>query len=398
MMETAAHAPQALALGPNAVIRVAHVAEWADRSTSGVHRTVAGLVSHLDHYGVRSEVWHLSPNHATTSETRAGSVRITRLPAFRRPRSAVSGLPTATRAYIRSRRAEIDLLHLHSVFIPDNAWVVRVAERPYVLTPNGGYSPEVIGGRRRIAKAIWMRLHERDYVRRAALVHAVSPRELDQLAATFGASQLLFVPNAVDIPSTGGSPRERTSGPRKRVVFLGRLAVDHKGLDLLVKGFAGLVRRRHEPDVELIVAGPDVRSGRAELEALAAPVLPDGVVRFTGPVFSSEKDALLRTAFVFVHASRWEGMPFAVLEALAAGCPVIVTAETNLGEFIEDFEAGVVVEGSADGVGNGLERLLTLPPGHYEAMCQAARRLAMERFSWPGVAKQVAAAYRTIVG
>jgi glycosyltransferase involved in cell wall biosynthesis len=64
-------------------------------------------------------------------------------------------------------------------------------------------------------------------------------------------------------------------------------------------------------------------------------------------VFGREKEALLDSAFVFVHTSRWEGMPFAVIEALATGCPVLVTPATNLGDYVEGFGAGVVVDGSA---------------------------------------------------
>jgi glycosyltransferase involved in cell wall biosynthesis len=379
------------------VIRVAHVAEFSETSASGVDRTVAGLVSHLDPYGVEPEVWHVSSNHVSVMQRWVGSVRVIDLPAYSRGRSALLGLPAATRHFIAERRNRIDVLHLHSVFIPDNVWVARIARRPYVLTPHGGYSPRVLAGHNRVAKMVWMRMREQSYVRRASLVHAVSPGELTELRATFGSRPLAFVPNAIDVPDEPVAPDARMLGPRKRIVFLGRLDIAHKGLDVLLEGYARYVQSQPEDDTELTLAGPDFRSNRTRLEALAASLLPDQKVRFEGPVFGGEKEELLRSAYVFVHTSRWEGMPYAVLEALATGCPVLLTSATNLGEFVEDFGAGVVVKGTARGVAEGLGRLLEMPAEPYGAMCSAARRLASERFTWPTVAEQMSAAYRTIL-
>jgi glycosyltransferase involved in cell wall biosynthesis len=380
------------------VIRVAHVAGFSETSASGVDHMVFGLVSHLDSDGVRAEVWDLNPSHGSVKERRIGPVSVFQLPSRTRVRSSLLGLPETTRRFIRERRDGIDLLHLHSVFIPENVWVARFARLPYVLTPHGGYSPRVLAGNNRVAKFVWMRLWEREYVRNASMIHAVSPQELEELRATFGPRPFVFVPNAIDLPAEGTAPADRVLRQSKRIVFLGRLAIDHKGLDVLLEGYANYVRHQRDTDTELIVAGPDFRSGRDELEALAASLLPSGHVRFTGPLFGRDKEALLSSAYVFVHTSRWEGMPFAVLEALAAGCPVLVTPATNLGEYVDEFGAGVVVDGSAQSVAVGLRKLLEMPAEDYEALCSAARRLASAHFSWPIVAEQITAEYSKILG
>lgn len=383
----------------NGTIRVAHVGALAGSSASGVDRTLAGLVAHLDRYGIRPEVWELSPRYRAISHHQEGSVRVVHLPAFGRLKSAISGLPPETRRFIRERRAEIDLLHLHSVFIPANVSVAEAAGTPYVLTPNGGYSPEVLRGRNRVAKTAWMWARERDHVRGAALVHAVAPRELEQLRTTFRIDALLCVPNAIDLPADPGPPEGRMRTDPQWIVFLGRLAIGHKGLDTLLEAYARyLTWGRNAHTTELIIAGPDDRSGRARLEAMAASLLPKGAVRFVGPQFDREKEELLRRAGVFVHTSRWEGMPFAVLEALAMGCPVLLTRATNLGELVEEYGAGAVVEGTPEAIGRGLTNVLDAPVDRYVAMCSAARTLARERFSWPTVAEQIAAAYRRILG
>lgn len=386
-------------------IRVAHVAQLdddavsgIDRTTSGVDRTVFGLLAHLGAYGVVPELWNLCRAQEKISETTLSSFRNVTLPAHERSRSALFGLPEATRRFLDERRTEVDLLHLHSVFIPDNVWAVKRGERPYVITPHGGYSPEVLRGRNRFLKTAWTWMHERRYVEGASLVHAVSPRELEQLRATFKIDTLMFAPNAIDLPAETVTPQQRMSVSPKRIAFMGRLAIDHKGLDVLLEGYARYVRSRGDASSELVIAGPDFRSGRGQLEALTASLLPEGGVRFPGPLFGEDKEALLRSARVFVHTSRWEGMPFAILEALARGCPVLLTPATNLGDVVQDYGAGVVVEGTTQAVCEGIARILEAPSDRYEAMCLAAQRLASERFAWPKVAEQVAAAYRTILG
>ena len=383
----------------NGTIRVAHVGALVGSSASGVDRTLAGLVTHLDRYGIRPEVWELSPRYRAISQRQEGPVRVVHLPAFGRAKSSISGLPPATRRFIDERRAEIDVLHLHSVFIPANVWVAKAAGIPYVLTPHGGYSPEVLRGRNRFLKTAWMWARERHHVRGASLLHAVAPRELEQLRSTFRIDALLCVPNAIDLPAEPGPPEGRMRTDRRWIVFLGRLAIGHKGLDTLLEGFASYLKRsRNEHSPELIIAGPDIRSGRARLQAMAASLLPKGTVRFVGPRFGREKEELLRGAGVFVHTSRWEGMPLAVLEALAMGCPVLLTRATNLGELVEEYGAGAVVEGTPEAIGQGLTDVLDAPADRYLAMCAAARTLATERFSWPAVTEQIAAAYRGILG
>jgi len=397
MIDTAIQqAPSGAAAVPS--IRVAHVAELLETSVSGVDRTVAGLVTHLERFGVMPEVWHVSNRYSSVQERRSGSVPVFELPAYQRMRSAVSRLPRSTRRFIRERRHQIDMLHLHSVFIPDNAWVAREARLPYVITPHGGYAAEVIHGRNWAAKTLWMRMVERKYVGNASLIHAVSPRELDELRARFRARSFVYAPNAIDLPTTPVAPGERMVGQRRRVVFLGRLAVEHKGLDVLVEGYARFLRNEADVDAELIVAGPDFRSGLARLQRLAASLFPEDGPLFLGPVFGRDKDALLTSAYVFVHTSRWEGMPYAVLEALATGCPVLVTPATNLGGFVEEYGAGQVVDGTPEGISDGLKRLLGLSPEEYGQMCLSARRLAEERFTWPTVAREIWTAYRTLIG
>ena len=91
-------------------------------------------------------------------------------------------------------------------------------------------------------------------------------------------------------------------------------------------------------------------------------------------------------------------MPFALLEALAAGRPALVTPETNLGDLITSYGAGVEVSGEAHQVAAGIELILSLPRDEHARMQHQARRLIRERFAWERVIGELAAHYRRIAG
>jgi glycosyltransferase involved in cell wall biosynthesis len=176
------------------------------------------------------------------------------------------------------------------------------------------------------------------------------------------------------------------------------MSVQHKGLDILVRGYAQFLARTRDEDTLLHLIGPDFRGGRAQLERLVRELQIAPRVVFHDAVFGPERWAWLSRAYVFVHPSRWEGLPNAVLEALAASCPVLITPGTNMAEFVRQFEAGVVVGESADEVGEGLRALVGLSPERHVLMGQSARRLVDRHFTWSACARRLADAYLAFCG
>ncbi|MCP4424407.1 MAG: glycosyltransferase [Chloroflexi bacterium] len=110
--------------------------------------------------------------------------------------------------------------------------------------------------------------------------------------------------------------------------------------------------RRHLPDVRLLIVG-DGRL-RSELEAIARQKRVEDAIIFTG----SRRDIpeLLSAMDLFALPSLWEGLPNAVLEAMAAGLPVVATAVGGAPELVVPGETGLLV-----------------PPGDAQALAQAIR-------------------------
>lgn len=163
--------------------------------------------------------------------------------------------------------------------------------------------------------AIWTRLRRWTYpLAQHVVVQSQGARDyfLPALRSTIS-----IVPNPVHTAPGGAAP---PAGPAaKRVVMgMGRLE-RQKGFDLLIRAFARLKDRY--PDWHLTILGDGPL--RAELEALSDDLLLAGRVRLPGQV--GDVYAELRQATIFVLASRFEGFPNALCEAMACGLPVIAT-------------------------------------------------------------------------
>ncbi len=187
-------------------------------------------------------------------------------------------------------------------------------------------------------------------------------------------------PMGFEPPGTVAGTREAVRATLELTRFtalcLGRL-VPIKGLDDAVRAIA------RQPDAELLVAGSGPELQR--LESLAAATRAR--VRFTGHVEGERKRLLLRAADVFVlpsveEAGRREGLPTALLEAMAAGLPVVATRTGGIPESVRQGEDGLLVPmRSPDALVAALTTLAS-DRARAEAFGASARRRA-EAFTWP---------------
>lgn len=295
---------------------------------------------------------------------------------------------------VRRRMNGFDLLHLHSVFLWPTSAAARAAEKagvPYLVSPRGMLVPDLIARRGRLRKRAWMLLAERRTLERAAALHATSELEAAEMARLgLHLPPVFMVPNGVDLPARddgdGGDGGEHGEPREPFLLFLGRVSWK-KGLDRLIPALAKC------PGAILKIAGNDEEGLRPELERLAAEAGVGGRVAFLGAVDGEEKASLLRRAAALVLPSRSENFGNAVLEAMAAGCPVAVTREVGLASTVAETGAGIVVESEPELLGEALRKLLADEAGRREMGGRGARAAA-ERFGWPAVAREMETHYR----
>jgi glycosyltransferase involved in cell wall biosynthesis len=304
----------------------------------------------------------------------------------RRPRTGFCVSPGLVR-HLAVQRGRYDLWHVTGLFsFPSTAaaLLARGARAPYVMSPRGTLRPWSLH-HRSWKKEPYYRLLERGNLTRAAALHATSEAERAEIEALAPGAEVFFVPNGVDLPPPVDAPREE-----RRVVFLGRLH-PVKGFDVLLPALERLAARL--PGVETVLAGPDDHGLWKEIQEKLSSMSPRPAVRYVGPVRGDDKARLLASASVLVLPSHSENFGQVVLEAMAAGAPVVVSRNCPW-RSVEERGAGAWVVNEPAAVADALEAILRDPAGARE-MGRRGRALAAEH-AWPAVAARMAERYASV--
>jgi glycosyltransferase involved in cell wall biosynthesis len=301
--------------------------------------------------------------------------------------------PALTAAVWR-RRDEYDIVQTHGIFTFVTATTdvaSRLLGRPYVMRPCGVFAPWCLAQGSALKRPFLAGV--RPLLRSAAFVHCTSEAEVEDVKRVEPGTRTRVIPLGADVdPLVGSDPESSPAAADPRapyVLFLGRL---HriKGLDLLLNAFAEVVRAR--PALQLVLAGPDEGMGRPLAETAARLGLASAV-HFTGLVVGEAKRQLLAGAQCLVLPSHEESFGVVVVEAAAAGTPVVVSTGVALHREVAAAGAGAVAELSAGSIAARIGEVLARPREAYAAGCA---RLAAE-FSWERTAGALSAAYREVM-
>jgi glycosyltransferase involved in cell wall biosynthesis len=197
---------------------------------------------------------------------------------------------------------------------------------------------------------------------------AESERAAGLAAGTCQAARTIVIPNAIDVRA---APRAHHEADRPQIVMVGRLAWPKDPATLI----QALARVRGAEFSALIMG--DGRD-RPVVEALIRDSGLTASVELAGDC--DDVPDRLAQADIFVLASRSEGGPISILEAMAAGLPVVASDVGGVSEFVEDGETGLLVPpGDPAALAAAIERML-LDPELRRHLGAAGRRRALDRF------------------
>jgi phosphatidylinositol alpha-mannosyltransferase len=296
------------------------------------------------------------------------------------------GPVSATRVRRWLREGRFDVVHVHDPASPSLGLLVcMMAEGPIVATFHAAttrsktlaaFGPLVRPWLEKIAG----RIAVSDFARRVQVEHL--------------GGDAVIIPNGVHVaafaegPSLPGHTRG-VDGPT--IGFLGRYDEPRKGLPVLLEAMRTVVRRH--PGAQLLIAGrgdPD-----AVRDLLGEDLAPH--VSLLGELTEAEKGAFLRSVDVYCAPNLLgESFGIVLIEALAAGAPVVASDLDAFAAVLEDGAAGVLVRrGDARDLARSLCDLLA-DPGRRARLSGTGRRVAAE-YDWSVVARRVLAVYETVV-
>ncbi len=164
---------------------------------------------------------------------------------------------------------------------------------------------------------------------------------------------------------------------RKVLLFLGRLH-PKKGCDLLIDAVSRFTKTAKT--ISLVLAGPDQIGWERELRARAARLGIASHIVFTGMLQGELKQAALTSADAFILPSHQENFGMSVVEALAAGLPVLISDRVNIWREVVEDDAGYVENDDLAGTTRLIERWINASPAESETMRTKAQECFARRF------------------
>lgn len=295
----------------------------------------------------------------------------------------------AALAHLQGERRQVDVLHAHHLLSPTTTAVLAklTTGRPVVVTVHGSGSDigmlrsSPLGGARlrAFARLVDAFVAISDEIEQELLKTGVPPDRIARIPN--GVDTERFRP--VDAEQARARRQELGLGAGPTAVYVGRLE-PIKGVDVLVDAWPAV--RAQIPDAELVMVGDG--SLRAGLEARQTPG-----TRFVGAVRATER--YLQASDGYVLPSHTEGLPVALLEALATGAPCVATRVGGSAEVLSGLAAGrLVPPGDARALAEAVTGMLR-EPATISARREARQRVE-EAYSLQSVAERLTALYRKL--
>ncbi len=284
--------------------------------------------------------------------------------------------------WLRSTRADVASVNVQRA-VRVGAVAARIAGVPGVVERRGLLFP--------VKPSALNRLTYRRFVTRVIANCGAIANDL-AAGGVVPAERIVVIPNGIEAERVSAGAGEELRAElcidpdTPTVVVIGRLVPD-KGHEVALEAFAKIVAQ--EPRAQLLVVGAGKL--RHQLREMAAEMLPQDSWRFLG--HRSDVDAVLAAGTVVLVSSFREGMPHVVLEAMAAGTPVVATGVAGIPEMIEHGRDGLLVEpGDPGATAEAVLRLLGDHAGA-RAMAESARRRVLGEFSLETMIDRVEACF-----
>lgn len=286
-----------------------------------------------------------------------------------------------------------DIVIFHSLYLKEYICFAKLLTKekiPYLLQLHGALS---INNYRKhhIAKLILNALFFNKLIKKASSIIYLNKEEYNNSIVKNINNVFDIIPNGCETHELAATQdvKMRTI----RILFIGRLSIIHKGLDILVEAIR-LLKSKNAMGFHINFYGnendPDVDKFKKMLVGV------NEYASYGGGVYGEEKRRVLRNSNIMILTSRFEGMPMGLLEALSFGIPCIVTPGTNMADVIQEYHAGWVAELNANSIAEKIQQAILDYSINKEQLRINAHNLS-KKYEWREIAIQSLSVYKKYI-
>ncbi len=341
---------------------------------NGVNKVVYQLATEQAAFGEQVSVWGITQHVEVNFGKRDFETRL-----FVKQNNPFQYSDELKKAIIAKKGKAI--FHLHGGWIPVYYLLASLMYRHainFVLTPHGAYN-SIAMEKNGLIKKIYFHLFEKAILEKASQIHCIGESEVKGLNTIFKKSKTLLLPYGYR--KNSNYTAEHIGHSEVVFGFVGRLDVYTKGLDTLLQAFQKF--NQIYPKSQLWIIGESTQ--RHLLEKQIDTLSLRNNVTLYGSKFGKDKEALLKRMDIFVHPSRNEGLPVAVLEAASFGKPCLVTQATNLGSVVDQYNCGKTIHlQCSETLSRAMIALYEIwkRPTAFKKMQENAVKMVEEAYNW----------------
>lgn len=254
---------------------------------------------------------------------------------------------------------DYDIVHITAVWnfpVLVGSVISFVKNKPYIISTRGALHQEALSSKSAFVKKLYFNLLAKHYLKKAFAIHYTTEVEKEESELVLKHKDCFVIPNGIDLREIDNrDQRSEIRITEKYILILGR--IDRiKGFDILIPAFANIIVKYN--DLKLVVAGDDTTPYTKEVRKMIEAQNISNKVIFTGQVIGDDKWSLYKNALMFVLPSYSENFGMSVVEAMACGCPVVISDKVGIYKEVAVNNAGIIVSTIVESVAEGIKKLL----------------------------------------
>ncbi len=364
-------------------------------SANGISRVVYYLNKYEKLAGIDSQIWAIvDGQHKHLSYKRDGFVTVECFPRVR-----PWGYHDIIK-HLEDEKDSIDIVHFHLIWFYDKNIIMKAVKRlriRSVITTHGTYSkPHAYTGVRIVARS----LYELDYLNMADECHILTREEGTGLRKYGYIGKSFVVYNGYepsDMP-----PAERINRDffknypfhNKTILSMVSVLRSDKNIDLIIRAISMLPDNRRK-NLVFVLIGPDNKGNAARFDALAKELGVSDNFYWMGPLYKDDKYNAMLSSDGYIMASDSEGFSMSIIDAMACGMPMILTAGCNM-KYLSNDPFYLMCEPYAQDIANSIEYFLDRPD-EMKRLGSNARQVCEKELHWNNIVKVMIENYKRIV-